>query len=63
MQNQFYFLFKPEGSLGMKISVTPEVCMALADMFRNEGPVKYNTDNNTFSTGPEPIGEGEPVQP
>jgi hypothetical protein len=37
--------------------------MALADMFRNEGPVKYNTDNNTFSTGPEPIGEGEPVQP
>jgi hypothetical protein len=30
-------------------------------MFRNEGPVNYNSVGNYFVTGAEPVGEGEPV--
>jgi hypothetical protein len=35
---------------------------ALADMFRNEGPVYYETDGQYFVTSQEVVGEGEPAQ-
>lgn len=63
-ENQFMFLFKVEGDYPLeRIPVSPEVCLALADMFRNEGPVKFYPEDRRFVTGPEPVGEGEPAQP
>jgi len=33
--------------------------MALADMFRNEGPINFNTDGNYFVSAAEQVGEQE----
>jgi hypothetical protein len=35
--------------------------LALADMFRNEGPVSYGEETGRFMTDAEGIGEGEIV--
>jgi hypothetical protein len=40
---------------------TPEEFSALADMFRNEGPIMLNTDGMYFVTAAEQIGENEPA--
>jgi hypothetical protein len=57
-QFYFYYKFKGEGSVNQH-SPSPEEFVALADMFRNEGPITYNTDGNYFVTDPEAVGEGE----
>jgi hypothetical protein len=33
--------------------------LALADMFRNEGPIHFNTDGKYFVTAEEEVGEEE----
>ena len=38
-----------------------ETFIALADMFRNEGPISLNKTSQYFTTAPEPIGEGESI--
>jgi hypothetical protein len=57
----FYFQLENEPSIS-QLFVSPEEAIALADMFRNEGPVSFNSDGSYFVTGPEAVGEGEAVQ-
>jgi hypothetical protein len=60
VDKQFYFYYRFEGETVVnQIFPAPEEFLALADMFRNEGPVNYNTDGNYFVTGPERVGEEE----
>jgi hypothetical protein len=54
----FYYQFEGETSV-TQIFPTPEEFLALADMFRNERPINFNTDGNYFVTGSEPVGEEE----
>jgi hypothetical protein len=62
MDKQFYFYFQLDNDPSVtQIFVSAEELQALADMFRNEGPVNFNSDSNYFVTGAEPVGEGEPV--
>jgi len=57
---EFYFYNRFEGETTMQqLFPSPEEFLALADMFRNEGPVNFNTDGNYFVTGPEEVGEEE----
>jgi hypothetical protein len=57
---EFSFYYRFEGETTMQqILPSPEVFLALADMFRNEGPVNFNTDGNYFVTVPEMVGEEE----
>jgi len=37
----------------------PQEFLALADMFRNEGPINFNTDGNYFVSAAEEVGEQE----
>ena len=57
-QCSFYYWFVGEGT-AYQIFVNADEMHALADMFRNEGDVKYNTDGNYFVTDAEKVGEGE----
>jgi hypothetical protein len=41
-----------------QILVTAEEMVVLADMFKNEGAVSYNTDGSYFVTGMKPVGWG-----
>lgn len=60
VSKQFYFYYKFTGeSAAQQIQVNATEFRALADMFRNEGPISFNTDGNYFVTGPEAVGEGE----
>jgi hypothetical protein len=62
VDKQFLFYFQLENDPSVnQIFVSAEELLALADMFRNEGPVNYNSDGNYFVTGAEPVGEGEPM--
>jgi hypothetical protein len=57
---EFYFYYQLEGeTTTQQILPSPEEFLALADMFRNEGPVNCNTDGNYFVTAPEVVGEEE----
>ena len=58
--NQFYFYytFVGEGSVH-QIFPAPQEFIALADMFRNEGPINFNTEGNYFVSAAEQIGEQE----
>lgn len=57
---EFYFYYRFEGeTTTQQIFPSPEEFLALADMFRNEGPVNFNTDGNNFVTAPEVVGEEE----
>ena len=59
---QFLFYFSlNDAPTVQQIDVTPEQFVALADMFRNEGPVSFNSDGNYFVTASENVGEGELV--
>ena len=61
-KKQFYFYYKLQGESGMhQLFPTSEEFSALADMFRNEGPINFNTDGKYFVTAAEQIGENEPV--
>jgi hypothetical protein len=60
LERQFYFYYKFQGEATVnQIFPSPEELIALADMFRNEGPISYNTDGDYFVTDPEAVGEGE----
>lgn len=57
---QFYFYYQLAGDSSVhQMFPTPEEFFALADMFRNEGPISFNTDGQYFSSAPEEVGEGE----
>ena len=59
-QKQFYFYYKLQGVASVtQIFPSPAEFVALADMFRNEGPISYNTNGKYFTTQAEPVGEGE----
>ena len=59
-KKQFYFYYKlANDSLVYQIFPSPEEFMALADMFRNEGPMNFNTVGNYFVSAAEQIGEQE----
>ena len=60
VSSEFYFYYRLEGeTTTQQIFPSPEEFLALADMFRNEGPVNFNTDGNYFVTAPEIVGEEE----
>lgn len=60
VDKQCYFYYGLEGdSAAYQIFVTAPEMSALADMFRNEGPVTYNSDGHYFVTGQEQVGAGE----
>lgn len=57
---QFFFYYKLEGETSVvQMFPTPAEFSALADMFRNEGPISYSTTGKYFVTEPENVGEGE----
>jgi hypothetical protein len=58
-QYYFYYRFVSETTV-QQIFPSAQEFMALADMFRNEGPISFNTTGNYFVTAPEAVGEGEP---
>jgi hypothetical protein len=63
VDKQGYFYFGLDGDPSAnQIFVTATELSVLADMFRNEGAVSYNTDGNYFVTDQEKIGEGENVR-
>jgi hypothetical protein len=61
-KKQFYFYYKLQGDpAAYQFFPSPEEFSALADMFRNEGPMNFNTDGKYFVTAAEQIGENEPA--
>lgn len=57
---QFFFYYQLEGDNTVhQFFPTPAEFSALADMFRNEGPISYSTDGKYFVTASENVGEGE----
>jgi hypothetical protein len=57
---QFYFYYQLQGETTItQFFPSAQEFIALADMFRNEGPISYNTDGNYFVTAPGAVGEGE----
>ena len=57
---QFYFYYKLVGeNLVHQIFPNPQEFLGLADMFRNEGPINFNTDGKYFVSAAEEIGEQE----
>ena len=63
VDKQCYFYYGLEGdNNAYQIFISAAEMSALADMFRNEGPVVYNSYGHYFVTSQEKIGEGEVVQ-
>jgi len=59
-KRSFYFYYKLQGeNLVYQFFPTPEEFIGLSDMFRNEGPINFNTDRKYFVTAAEEIGEEE----
>ncbi|MBX3641415.1 MAG: hypothetical protein KF888_13140 [Nitrosomonas sp.] len=59
-KKSFYFYYSLQGDGTVhQFFPSPEEFIALADMFRNEGPINFNTDGKYFVTAAEEIGEGE----
>jgi hypothetical protein len=59
-RKQFYFYYKLAGETSVQqIFPTAQEFLALADMFRNEGPINFNTDGQYFVSAAEEIGEQE----
>ena len=54
----FYYMLQGGGSVH-QFFPSPEEFIALADMFRNEGPINFNTNGKYFVTAAEEIGEEE----
>ena len=58
--NQFSFSYKlVDEDTAHQIFPGPQEFLALADMFRNEGPIIFNTEGSYFITAAEQIGERE----
>jgi hypothetical protein len=48
-KNQFYFYYSLQGNPGVfQLFPDPQTFLALADMFRNQGPIVLNTPGNYF---------------
>lgn len=59
-KRSFYFYYRLKGENSVhQFFPTPEEFVGLSDMFRNEGPINFNTDKKYFVTAPEEIGEEE----
>ena len=59
-KKQFYFYYSVVGDgTVFQIFPNPQEFLALADMFRNEGPINFNTDGNYFVSAAEEVGEQE----
>jgi hypothetical protein len=60
-EEQFYFYYTLQGeSVTHQFFPTPDEFRALADMFRNEGPINFNTVGKYFVSAAEQAGENEP---
>jgi hypothetical protein len=60
-KKQFYFYYSLQGeSVVHQIFPSAVEFTALADMFRNEGPINFNTDGSYFVSAAEQVGENEP---
>jgi hypothetical protein len=56
----FYFYYRLEGENTVyQLYPSAAEFMALADMFRNEGPISFNTEGQYFVTAAEEVGEEE----
>jgi hypothetical protein len=56
----FYFYYKLSDDRSVyQLFPDPSEFMALSDMFRNEGPINFNTEGSYFVTAAEQIGEEE----
>jgi hypothetical protein len=61
VNKQFYFYYTLQGeTVTHQIFPSPEEFIALADMFRNEGPINFNTVGKYFVSAAEQVGENEP---
>ena len=59
-KNQFYFYYSLVGETAVhQFFPAPQEFLALSDMFRNEGPMNFNTDGNYFVSAAEKVGEEE----
>ena len=59
-KKQFYFYYQLDGDPTIhQLFPSPDEFVGLADMFRNEGPIHYSTENEYFTTAGEDVGEGE----
>jgi hypothetical protein len=59
-KKQFYFYYKLAGeSVVHQLFPTPQEFVGLSDMFRNEGPINFNTEGSYFVTAAEQVGEQE----
>lgn len=57
---QFYFYYWLVGdTTAYQFFPSPEEFVALGDMFRNEGPISFDTDLDYFVTSGERVGEEE----
>ena len=60
IKKSFYFYFELCGENTVyQFFPTPEEFVGLSDMFRNEGPINFNTERKYFVTAAEEIGEEE----
>ena len=56
---QFYLYYELEGeNTAHQILPSPGEFLALSDMFRNEGPISFDTEGQYFVTQPTPPGTG-----
>jgi len=59
-KKQFYFYYTFVGeNTTYQIFPSPQEFLALADMFRNEGPINFNSDGSYFVSAAEQVGEQE----
>ena len=59
-KKSFYFYYRLQGETSVhQFFPTPDHFVGLADMFRNEGPINFNTTGKYFVTAAEEIGEEE----
>lgn len=59
-QKQFLFYYQLDGEATInQIKPSAADFAGLADMFRNEGPIHFETTGRYFTTAAEDVGEGE----
>ena len=60
IERNFYFYYKLAGETTVhQFFPSPQEFLGLSDMFRNEGPIHFNTDGRYFITAAEDVGEEE----
>lgn len=62
VDKQCYFYYALEGeNVAHQIFVTAPELTALADMFRHDGPITYNSDGNYFVSNQEQVAAADVV--